>query len=89
MVRRYLQKMLDRNLTHITKDRDEDEHVVNVIVPHFNILEVVVIAYNNQKYIIYPLVIRLTGPTPYESDRVKQRILQRVCPKVERVSRSR
>ncbi|XP_050916713.1 uncharacterized protein LOC127131865 [Lathyrus oleraceus] len=52
------------------KDRDEDEHDVNVIVPHFNIPEPVVIAYNSQKFVVSPLVIRLAGSTPYESDRV-------------------
>lgn len=49
---------------------DEDEHGVNVIVPHFNIPELVVIAYNSQKSVVSPLVICLEGPTPYESDRV-------------------
>lgn len=28
------------------------------------------IAYNGQKSVISPLVIRLVGPTPYESDKV-------------------
>ncbi|XP_050890962.1 uncharacterized protein LOC127096434 [Lathyrus oleraceus] len=51
-------------------DRDEDKHCVNVIVPHFNIPEPVVIAYNSQKSVVSPLVIRLAGPTPYESDKV-------------------
>ena len=37
MVKRDLQEMLDQNLIQITRDRDEDEHVVNVIVPRFNI----------------------------------------------------
>ena len=70
MVRRYLQEILDQNLIQITKDRDEDEHEVNVIVPHFNIPEPVVIAYNSQKSTVSPLVICMTGPTPYEFDKV-------------------
>ncbi|XP_050877163.1 uncharacterized protein LOC127080915 [Lathyrus oleraceus] len=70
MVKRGLQGMLDENLIQITRDRDEYEYGVNVIVPHFNIPEPVVIAYNSQKHVISPLVIRLAGPTPYESDRV-------------------
>lgn len=69
MLNIYLQEMLDGNLIQITRDRDEDEHGVNVIVPHFNILGPIVIAYNSQKPAISPLVIRLTSPTPYESDR--------------------
>lgn len=44
VVKRDLQEILDKNLIQITRDRDEDEHGVNVIVPHFNILESVVIA---------------------------------------------
>lgn len=62
--------MLDENLIKINRDRDEDEHGMDVIVPHFNISEPIVIPYNSQKSIISPLVIRIVGPTPYESDRV-------------------
>lgn len=29
----------DQNLIHIMRDRDEDEHEVNVIIPRYNILE--------------------------------------------------
>ena len=50
--------------------RDEDENEVNLIVPHFNIPKPVVIAYNGQKSIVSPLVIRLAGTTPYESVKV-------------------
>lgn len=69
VVKRDLQEMLDANLIQITRDRDEYEHDVNVIVPHFNIPKPNVIAYNSQKSIISPLVICLVGPTPYESDK--------------------
>lgn len=43
---------------------------MNVIVPHLNIPEPVVIAYNSQKFVVSPFVIHFAGPTPYESDRV-------------------
>ncbi|XP_050909228.1 uncharacterized protein LOC127123004 [Lathyrus oleraceus] len=46
VVKRDLQEMLDQNLIQITRDGDEDEHEVNVIVPRFNLPEPVVIAYN-------------------------------------------
>lgn len=69
VVKRDLQEMLDENLIQITRDMDEDKHGVNVIVPHFNIPEPVVIVYNSQKYVVSPLVISLAGPTPYESDK--------------------
>lgn len=62
--------MLDQNLIQITRDKDEDEHEVNVIVPHFNISKPIVIAYNSQKSSVSPLVIHLDGPTPYEFDKV-------------------
>ncbi|XP_050896675.1 uncharacterized protein LOC127103462 [Lathyrus oleraceus] len=70
MVNRGLQEMLDQYLIHITRDRDEDEHDVNVIVSHFNIPKPVMIACDSQRTVVYPLVIRLAGPTPYESDKV-------------------
>lgn len=54
----------------LERERDEDEYGVSAIVPHFNILEPVVIAYNSQKSVVSPLVIRQSVPTPYESDRV-------------------
>lgn len=38
MVKRDLQEMMDQNLIHITRDRDGEEHEVNVIVTYFNIL---------------------------------------------------
>lgn len=60
--------MLDENLIQIISDRDEDEHGMNVIVPHFDIPEPVVIAYSSQKSIVSPLVICLAGPTPCEFD---------------------
>ncbi|XP_050919131.1 uncharacterized protein LOC127136637 [Lathyrus oleraceus] len=69
VVKRYLKEMLDQNLIQIMRDKDEDEHDVNVIIPHFNIPEPVVIASSSQKSGVSPLVIHLTGPTPYESDR--------------------
>lgn len=62
--------MLDQNLIQVTRDINENEHKVNVIVPRFNLPEPVVIAYNGQKTAISPLVICLAGPTPYESDKV-------------------
>ncbi|XP_050918505.1 uncharacterized protein LOC127135924 [Lathyrus oleraceus] len=68
VVKRDLQEMLDQNLIHITRDRDEDEHGVNAMVPHFNIPKRVVIAFNSQKSVVSPLVICLAGHTPYESD---------------------
>lgn len=37
MVKRDLQEMLDQNLIQIIRDKDEDEHEVNFIVPRFNI----------------------------------------------------
>lgn len=67
-MKRDLQEMLDQNLIQITRDRYEDEHELNVIVPHFNIPEPVVIAYNGKKSIVSLLVIRLAGATPFESD---------------------
>lgn len=70
MVKRDLQEMLDENLIQITRDMDEDEHGMNVIVPNFNILEPVVVAYNSQKSVVSPLVIRQVDPTPYESGKV-------------------
>ncbi|XP_050896377.1 uncharacterized protein LOC127103140 [Lathyrus oleraceus] len=70
VVKRDLQEMLEQNLIQIRRDMDEDEHEVNVIVPRFNIPEPVLIAYNGQKSIVFPLVIRLVGPKPYESDKV-------------------
>lgn len=69
MVKRDLQEILDKYIIQITKDRDEDEHGMSVIVPHFNIPEPIVIAYNSQKFFVSTLVIFLAGPTPYESDK--------------------
>lgn len=43
---------------------------MNVIVPCFNLLELVMIACDGQKTVVSPLVIRLVGPTPYKSDKV-------------------
>lgn len=68
MVKRDLQEILDKNLIQITRYRDEDEYEVNVIVPHFNIPEPDMISYNSQRSVVSPLV-RLAGPTPYESDK--------------------
>lgn len=70
MVKRDLQEILDQNLIQIIRDGDEDEHEVNVIIPHFNIPEPVVLVYNSQRSSISPLVIRLEGLAPYESDKV-------------------
>lgn len=70
VVKRDLQETLDTNLIQITRDMDEDGYDVNVIVAHFNIPKLVVIAYSSQNYVFSPLVIRLAGHTPYESDRV-------------------
>ncbi|XP_050878569.1 uncharacterized protein LOC127082379 [Lathyrus oleraceus] len=70
VVKRDLQEMLDQNLIQITRDRNEEEHEVNIIVPRFNIPEPVVIVYNGQKPVVSPLVIRLTGLMPYESYKV-------------------
>ncbi|XP_050877126.1 uncharacterized protein LOC127080877 [Lathyrus oleraceus] len=70
VVKRDLEEMLDGNLIQITRDRDEDEHGVNVIVPHFSIPELVMVAYNSQNSAASPLVIRLEGPAPYESNKV-------------------
>ena len=63
--------MLDQNLIQVTRDRNKDEHEVNVIVPRFNFPEPVVIAYDGQKVVISLLVIRLEGHMPYESDKVE------------------
>lgn len=54
----------------IRRDRDEDEHEVNVIVSNFNITELVEIAYNSQKHVVSPLVICLAGSMPYEFHKV-------------------
>lgn len=54
----------------VTRDRNEYEHEVNVIVPYFNLSELAVIAYDGQKTVVSPLVIRLAGPTRYEYDKV-------------------
>ncbi|XP_050877776.1 uncharacterized protein LOC127081573 [Lathyrus oleraceus] len=70
VVKRDLQEMLDQNLIQVTRDRNEDEHEVNVIVPRFNLPEPVVIAYDGQKTAVSPLVICLVGLTPYKSDKV-------------------
>lgn len=61
--------MMDQNIIQITRDKNEDEHEVNVIVPRFNIPGQVVISYNGQKSVVSPLVIRLDGPTSYEYDK--------------------
>lgn len=68
-VKRDLQERLDQNLVQVTRDRNEDEHELNVIVPRFNLLEPVVIACDSQKTVVSPLVIRLVGLTPYEFDK--------------------
>lgn len=62
--------MLDQNLIQITRDRDEDEHEVNVIFPHSNLPKPVMIAYNGQKQVVSLLVIHLVSPTSYEFDKV-------------------
>ena len=49
------------------RDKNEDDHEVNVTVPHFNLPEPIVIAYDGQKTVVSPLVICLAGLTPYES----------------------
>lgn len=69
-VKRDLQDMLDQNLIQVTRDRNEDEHEVNIIVPHFNLPEPIVIAYDGQKTVVSLLVIFLAGLMPYESDKV-------------------
>lgn len=43
---------------------------MNVILSRFNFPEPVVIAYDGQKTIVSLLVIRLVGPTSYESEKV-------------------
>ncbi|XP_050890471.1 uncharacterized protein LOC127095887 [Lathyrus oleraceus] len=70
VVKRDLQEMLDQNLIQVTRDRNEDEHEVNVIVPRFNLPEPVVITYDGQNTTISPLFIRMADSTPYESDKV-------------------
>lgn len=37
VVKRDLQDMLDQNLIQVRRDRDEDEHELNIIVPRFNL----------------------------------------------------
>jgi hypothetical protein len=55
----------------ITYKRDEDEDdEVFVIVPEFNIPEPVEVTFNSQQSTITPLVICLSGPVPYTSDKV-------------------
>lgn len=61
---------MDKNLIQVTKDKNEDEHKVNIIIPRFNLPELVVIVYDGQNTVVSPLVIRLVGPTSYESDKV-------------------
>ncbi|XP_050916698.1 uncharacterized protein LOC127131850 [Lathyrus oleraceus] len=70
VVKRDLQEIRDQNLIQVTRDRNEGEHEVNIIVPRFNLPEPVVIAYDGQKTDVSPLVIRLAVPTHYESDKV-------------------
>ncbi|XP_050890295.1 uncharacterized protein LOC127095683 [Lathyrus oleraceus] len=70
VVKNELQEMLDQNLIRVIRDRNEDKHEVNVIVPHFNLQKPTVIAYDGQKTGVSPFVIRLAGHTPYESDTV-------------------
>lgn len=70
VVKRDLEDILDQNLIHITRDRDEYEHEINVIVPCFNLPKLVVIAYNGQRSVVSPLVICLASHTPYEFDKV-------------------
>ncbi|XP_050877328.1 uncharacterized protein LOC127081085 [Lathyrus oleraceus] len=65
-----LQEMLDQNLIQVTRDKNEDEHEVNIIVPYFNPPESVVIAYDGQKTVVSPLIIHLASPTPYKFDKV-------------------
>ena len=69
IVKRDIQRLIDERMIEVTTERNEVENEVNVIVPHFNIPERVVIPYNSQKSAVTPLVIRLPGPVPYESDR--------------------
>lgn len=68
-MKRDLQEMLDKNLIQVTRDRNEDEHEVNVIVPRFNLPEPVVIAYDSHKIVLSPLFNHLAGLTPYKSDK--------------------
>jgi hypothetical protein len=65
-----VQGMLDRRELRITYKRNEDEDdEVFVIVHEFNIHEPVETTFNSQQSAVTPLVICLSGPVPYTSDK--------------------
>jgi hypothetical protein len=69
-VRYDIQGMLDRRELRITYKRNEDEDdEVFVIVHEFNIPEPVEVTFNSQQSAVTPLVICLSGPMPYTSDK--------------------
>ena len=64
-----LQEIMDEGLIHIIRPRAEYEEGVNVIVPCFGSPTPFEVEYHS-KPAIAPLVISLSGPVPYKSDKV-------------------
>lgn len=69
LVHQDIQKLLDQRTIMITYDRNHDDDKVNVIVLRFNVPKPVEIIYDCQKTSAFPLVISLSGPVPYKSDK--------------------
>ncbi|KAI5436551.1 hypothetical protein KIW84_022883 [Lathyrus oleraceus] len=72
IINRDIQRLMDEGLIHVCQSREVDD--VNVIVPVFKTLEWVVIQFdtsnsNNINKSVSSLVIWLTGPVSYASDR--------------------
>ncbi|KAI5445534.1 hypothetical protein KIW84_013677 [Lathyrus oleraceus] len=74
VAKRDIQRMMDEGMNQIVQSRHVDDDV-NVIMPIFKQPERLVIQYdsNNSNNVnnrsVSPLVIRLTGPVPYSSDK--------------------
>lgn len=61
--------MMDLGIIQVSR-KMADDNEVNVVIPHFDMTELVEITYNSQKYVISLLVIYLPGLVPYSSNKV-------------------
>ncbi|XP_050897129.1 uncharacterized protein LOC127103944 [Lathyrus oleraceus] len=69
LVRQDIQRLLDAGTIIVVHPRNL-ENDANVIIPQSNVPEPLEITFDGRNSIISPLVIYLSGPTPYQSDKV-------------------
>ncbi|XP_050897131.1 uncharacterized protein LOC127103946 [Lathyrus oleraceus] len=68
LVRQDIQRLLDAGTITVVHPRNL-ENDANVIIPQSNVPEPLKITFDGHNSIISPLVIYLSGPTPYQSDK--------------------